>query len=332
MSAVVFEGEPIGLSEGESILDALLREGHQIPNGCRSGVCQSCLLSAEEGESIAHAQMGLSEAQKQLNYFLSCQCALGASLENSIKIRRVDTAATQIDGVVTAKEWLNDHVLLVKIKADLNFRPGQFVTLWKDQTLSRSYSLASTPQADGVLQFHIRHYSNGQFSSWVANELNVGDTIGVQGPLGKCIYTPCGDQPMLLACIGTGLAPIWGILLDALSNHHAAPIMVVIGAKDRSHLYMLEQLREVVEGHDNVSLHLVCQNDLVLDELTSCNDENIVYGDVYQFCADEFSSLKGYRVFLCGAESFVAKLRKQCFMAGANMKEIKADPFIPFGG
>jgi hypothetical protein len=50
--------------------------------------------------------------------------------------------------------------------------------------------------------------------------------------------------------------------------------------------------------------------------------------DIYQFCKQEYRDLSGWRVFLCGAESFVKKMRKQSFLAGAAMGEISADTFV----
>jgi NAD(P)H-flavin reductase len=324
MPTVVFEEDSVQLLEGESLLEALLRRGHDVPNGCRSGVCQSCVLSTDDSDAVTSAQSGLSAAQKQLGYFLSCQF----SSYSSIAVKRIDTQSNRVSGEIVVKELLNEQVIKLGIKVDLNYKPGQYVTLWKDQALARSYSVASKPNNNGVIDLHIRKYPDGKFSSWVDSTLAVGHSIDVQGPLGQCIYTPCLDQPMLLAAIGTGLAPIWGILQDALSQGHQAPIALVVGAKEQASFYLLDQLRDVAKQHVNISLHLVCQEDIP----TESQSLDIELGDIYQYCAKNFSSMKGYRVFLCGAQTFVTKMRKQCFMAGANMKDISADVFIPFGG
>ena len=38
--------------------------------------------------------------------------------------------------------------------------------------------------------------------------------------------------------------------------------------------------------------------------------------------------LGGWRIFLCGAESFTRKARRQCFLAGAGMRDISVDSFL----
>jgi NAD(P)H-flavin reductase/ferredoxin len=321
MTTVVFETTAVDCAEGESLLDALLRDGHDIPNGCRSGVCQSCLLRSDTDEPIAAAQSGLSDAQKQLNYFLSCQCIP----KEPMTVQRADASNSRVVAHVVAKEALNSRVILLRLQADMHYQAGQYVTLWKDQSLARSYSLASLPNDDGLIDLHIRQYPNGQFSSWVNDEVAMGDTIEVQGPLGQCIYTPCSEQSILLAAIGTGLAPIWGVLQDALKHNHHGSIDVVVAAQYATDFYLLDQLQQCVDQHPNVSLHLVC-----LHEAESCDDVEITQGDVYQYCSQHFSTLAGYKVFLCGAQSFVTKLRKQCFLSGASMADIATDSFIPF--
>ncbi|MHC5543815.1 2Fe-2S iron-sulfur cluster-binding protein, partial [Singulisphaera rosea] len=49
MTKVTFEGQATELNPGETVLEALLREGHPVPHSCRAGACRSCLMRAVEG-------------------------------------------------------------------------------------------------------------------------------------------------------------------------------------------------------------------------------------------------------------------------------------------
>lgn len=44
---------------------------------------------------------------------------------------------------------------------------------------------------------------------------------------------------------------------------------------------------------------------------------------------ERLPSLKDHRVFLCGNPDVVGLLRKKAFLAGASLKDIYADAFLP---
>ncbi|MFP2932974.1 2Fe-2S iron-sulfur cluster-binding protein [Pyxidicoccus sp. 3LG] len=49
MARVKHESSWYPLEPGESVLDGLLRQGVSVPNSCRAGACQSCLMKAVGG-------------------------------------------------------------------------------------------------------------------------------------------------------------------------------------------------------------------------------------------------------------------------------------------
>jgi NAD(P)H-flavin reductase len=315
MVEIVYQQETIALDQDELVLDALTRHGHAIPFGCRGGACQSCLMVAETGAIPEAAQAGLSDAQKKLNYFLSCQC----HPEQDMSVRLPNQGALQVDGEVLEKTFLTDQVVRLRVKSELEYHPGQYVNLWRDSTLARSYSLASVPEQEDFLEFHIKLAENGQFSEWLKSDVEVGTQLGVQGPMGQCIFSAQPDQPLLLAGISTGLAPLYGILRQALTEGHQGPIHLLLAARSANGFYLVEELHKLAEQYSNVQLHFICQEH---------NTEFATQDDVYAYAKTHFADMKGWRVFLCGAESFVKKMRKHCFLSGASMPNISADSFV----
>src|SRR5262249_18394502 len=61
--------------DGETILDAALREGYNIPYGCRDGACGSCKGKLLEGrvDYGSHQESTLTDAEKKNGYALFCQ-------------------------------------------------------------------------------------------------------------------------------------------------------------------------------------------------------------------------------------------------------------------
>lgn len=313
MAQITFENHEVLANEDESVLEALTRHGHNIPNGCRSGICQSCLMSLDSGELPPKSQAGLSSGQIALNYFLSCQCIV----TDKLSVKRINDSELKTQAIVVGKQMISSNVLQLRIKAEIDYLPGQYITLWRDETVGRSYSIASVPSLVDYIECHIKVIEGGQFSAWARDSLQLGDTIPVQGPMGSCVFTAEDEQPLLLSAIGTGLAPIYGILKQALSSQHQGSIDLVIGAKNKSGFYLVDELEQLAQQHPNLTLHF-------LNQETDANGS-----DIYHFCKQHFPDLKAWRIFICGANSFVRKMHKQCFLSGAGMNAISADSFLP---
>ncbi|MFL0810187.1 MAG: 2Fe-2S iron-sulfur cluster binding domain-containing protein [Agarilytica sp.] len=316
------ESREITLHDSESVLDGLLREGINIPFGCRSGVCQSCLLTAVEGELPPASQVGLKSSQVDRGLFLSCSCIPNSGL----KVQAADLSSELLDARVLELFPLNEHIFCLRLEKCIDYRPGQYATLWQLEGVARSYSLASHPEKDNYLEFHIKRIPYGAFSDWAFENLKKGDVVKVQGPMGACYYNDVdSEQPILLSGIGTGLSPLYGIVVDAINSSHTGPIKVYIGAKNASNFYFVDALHALNERHSNIEIAFVSQEGSE-DIQSPCFQQ----GDIYEFCKTQVGDFSGYAVYLCGAESFVRKMKKMCFLNGAAMKDIQADPFIPF--
>ncbi|MDA0304190.1 MAG: iron-sulfur cluster-binding domain-containing protein [Bacteroidetes bacterium] len=59
--------------EGQSILDAALAEGLEVPSGCRGGVCMSCLAQVTEGKVQKDGDNGLTEQEQRDGLILCCR-------------------------------------------------------------------------------------------------------------------------------------------------------------------------------------------------------------------------------------------------------------------
>ncbi|MEZ4253740.1 MAG: 2Fe-2S iron-sulfur cluster binding domain-containing protein, partial [Polyangiales bacterium] len=84
MARVRFRDKQVELRSGESVLEALEREGEVLPSSCRVGVCQSCLVqgTVKDGASIpSDAQEGLQESWKKQGLLLACVCRPTDDLE-----------------------------------------------------------------------------------------------------------------------------------------------------------------------------------------------------------------------------------------------------------
>jgi CDP-4-dehydro-6-deoxyglucose reductase len=320
MSRVRYEAEWYPLQPDESVLDGLLRQGIAVPHACKAGVCQSCLMRAASGMLPEKAQVGLKETLKARNYFLACSCTLeqGTELELGGGADELRVPA-RIDSLMP----LSEDVFRVRLRpeAPFEFRAGQYLTLLRADGLARSYSVASLPR-EGLLELHVRLLPGGAMSGWLRTEARPGDAVRIQGPAGECFYVPGRpEQPLLLAGTGTGLAPLYGIVRDALEEGHAGPIWLFHGARDPRGLYLVEELRELAARYPNLHYRP--------SVLEGRLEEGVHVGALDALIRAECPKPVGWRAFLCGNPELVQSLRKKLFLAGLSLKDIHADAFLP---
>jgi NAD(P)H-flavin reductase len=296
-SGAAFAGAP-----GETVLDTLLRQGVAVPNSCRAGACQSCLLRAAEGPVPQAAQAGLKATLVEQGYFLSCLCRPDADLVLE------PAGGLEVEAEIAALERLSETVLRVRLRAELPYRAGQYVTMLRDDGLARSYSLASLPHEDR-LELHVRRAPGGRMSGWLFDQARVGQPVRLRGPAGDCFYTAGNeDQPLLLAGTGTGLAPLWGICRDALRQGHRGPIYLYHGALRPEGLYLREELEALPGVHYRPAV--------------------LADGPLDQVIAAAHPKLAGWRGFICGDPAIVRLLKKKIFLAGMGSRDIFADAFL----
>lgn len=318
MARVKLEGQWYGLDEGESVLDGLLRRGVEVPHSCRAGACQSCLMRAERGEVPVKAQGGLKDTLKARGYFLACACHPEGELEVAGA-----GADLRVPARLVSLERLSDSVLRVRLRPEkpFEYRAGQYVSLLRADGLARSYSLASQPHED-ALEIHVRRVAAGRMSGWLFDEARPGDALDVQGPAGDCFYVPGRpEQPLLLAGTGTGLAPLQGIVRDALAHGHTGPIWLFHGAVEASGLYLVEELREI-QSRYNCLHYRPCV-------MRGEERVGLSVGALDALIKEACPRLAGWRAYLCGNPDLVLSLRKKLFLAGLSLKDIHADAFLP---
>jgi len=317
MTTITFREQTYNCNSDENILTCLTRHDHTLPSSCQSGVCQTCMMRATTGSVPEKAQQGLKPTQKAQGYFLACVC-------NPTEDMTVEPAddLNQFTSVVCEKSMLNESIMCIRItKPDgFDYRPGQFINIIRDNgTLIRSYSLASVENE--ALELHIKTIPNGAMSNWLDGELRVGDSITFQGPAGDCFYLDNKpDQSIIMVGISTGLAPLYGIVRDALAQGHRGKISIYHAGLATAGLYYIDEMRAIATAHDNVS-YTPCVLHGPAPEDGEVGAVDTIVGAIGDFTEQ--------RIFLCGDPPIVNALRQKVYLGGAHMQEILSDPFDP---
>jgi CDP-4-dehydro-6-deoxyglucose reductase len=307
------------LLAGETVLDGLLRGGMEIAHSCRSGICRSCTMVASSGPVPEAAQAPLREVERRQGMFLACLCRPSEDLE----LRDLDDQATTAARIIEVTR-LSDSVVRLRLQPDEPFayEAGQYLSLQRADGLTRSYSLASLP-GDGWLELHLRRMPNGRMSTWAYDEAQPGVTVSIRGPYGSCCYAADpADAPILMVGVGTGLAPLWGVVRQALASGHVGPITLIQASAEPKGLYMREQLLELARAHPQLQIR-----GCVLHGGGDGLEEGAVDAlAVQQLRAT--GNIAAHMAFVCGDAAIVQRVRRALFMAGMSPRRIFLDAFV----
>jgi CDP-4-dehydro-6-deoxyglucose reductase, E3 len=312
------DGRSVLVEPGESVLAALSRAGVTVPSSCRAGACQSCLVQVTGGEVPERAQRGLKDSLRARGFMLACQAVPTSDLELSSS----GAAALSVAARIEAVDELATDILRVRLAPEqpLAYRAGQFLTLLREDGLARSYSIASRPEDGPTLELHVRVLEGGRMSGWLASPEACGARVRLRGPAGDCFYLAGKpEQPLVLAGVGSGLAPLWGIARDALAAGHTGPIELWHGARAPSGLYLRDELESLASAHCNFSYHACALEG---------EPSDVEVGRLDELLLRATPSFDQQRFYLCGDAPLVQGLKRALFLRGASLREIHADAFV----
>lgn len=143
--------------------------------------------------------------------------------------------------LITEKKMLSDTVLEIRLQtADMEFKPGQFVTVrFKDDIgfFNRAYSIVELK--DGLLTLCVTLLKGGRGSSFITN-YDVGSQVEITEPKGD-FYLRDTLNPKVFVGTGTGLAP----LIAMMESCPEAKKTLYFGQRKEKDLFYLERMAKI---------------------------------------------------------------------------------------
>lgn len=321
MTTITFAETGYSCHAGETVLEALIRQGAEPPSSCRSGSCQTCMMRAVAGVPPPESQQGLKPTLQHRGYFLACICK--PEMDLSVALAGSE-ALPKLPVTVIDKMELTPHILQLRLQpqSPFEFQAGQFINLHRPDGLIRSYSIASLP-SEQMVELHVERLPNGKMGSWLHEQVGCGDQLEIDGPHGNCFYlTGKPQQKLLLIGTGSGLAPLWGIARSALEHGHQGEIHLFHGSRSAEKLYLVDELKALARKHSNF-FYTPC--------VSGDNNAGFTTGRANEVALQQFPKLGGWGVYLCGHPEMVSNTKRDSFLAGASFQDIYADPFTISG-
>jgi ferredoxin-NADP reductase len=108
-------------------------------------------------------------------------------------------------------------------------------------TASRSYSIASAPDGSNEIELTVEHLEDGEVSSFLHDEVVVGDRLEVRGPIGGW-FVWRGQSSALLVGGGSGVVPLMAMLRLARQTGRSDLVHLVVSARAPEAIYYASEL------------------------------------------------------------------------------------------
>jgi phenol hydroxylase P5 protein len=258
-------GATIEVAEGQTVLDAALRQGIYIPHACGHGLCGTCKVQVSDGEvDHGHANpFALMECEREEGKTLACCATLqcDATIEADID-EEPDAQVIPVRdfaGTVTRLVDLTPTIKAIFIALDkpIHFQAGQYVQLEIPCLgASRAFSIANSPasvERTGEIELNVRIVAGGAGTGYIHQKLQVGERLRLAGPYGRFFVRKSARRPMVFMAGGSGLSSPRSMILDLLEGGCTQPVTLVYGQRSRDELYYDAEFRALAGKHANFS-------------------------------------------------------------------------------
>jgi len=106
---------------------------------------------------------------------------------------------------------------------------------------SRSYSVASAPDDSGTIELTVERLEGGEVSSFLHDEVVLGDELEVRGPIGGYFVWEA-TSPAVLVGGGSGIVPLMAMLRLARQKGRSDLVHLVVSVRTPEDLYYRDEL------------------------------------------------------------------------------------------
>jgi ferredoxin-NADP reductase len=191
----------------------------------------------------------------------------------------------------------------------------------------RSYSIASPPE-DKLLMVTVERVTDGEVSSYLLDELRVGDRLELRGPIARhFVWTSGSSGSLCLVAGGTGITPLMAMLRHRDRSSCRTPTVLIYSARSKADLVYREEL----DGMARKDTHLAVVYALTREKAKDWAGHRGRI-DRALLAANGFPPAQSPAIYICGPTAFVESVSGFLVELGYDSLSIKTERFGPSGG
>jgi ferredoxin-NADP reductase len=145
------------------------------------------------------------------------------------------------------EETLHVRSIALRLPGWPGHRPGQHVdlrlTAADGYSVERSYSIASEPERNGVIELTVERIPDGEVSPFLHDILAEGDRIEVRGPIGGYfVWDTNRGGPLFLVAGGSGVVPLMAMLRHRARTSSDVPARLLLSSRHYEEIIYRDEL------------------------------------------------------------------------------------------
>ena len=323
-------GKVITVKEGQTILDAAIRNGVQVAYGCRHGSCSACKCQVLDGEFEIMdrvSEYSLMSFEREEGFTLMCSTLVESDLVIEIEEEESDLpffAVHDFEAEIVENKACTHDIHMIKLKLqepeNIEYASGQFFEFdipgLED---TRAYSLANQYRDGSILEFHIKRVPDGKGSNYMC-DLQVGDVLSGSGPYGS-MQLRNREKDIIFIAGGSGMAPIKSLLENLFSESFEHGAWFFYGARSKRDLYLVDEWMELARQNPNFHFVPALSQPEPSDEW---DGETGFIADVISRKIEDMSNMDAY---LCGPPIMIETSCDALYKGGMKGTNISYDEF-----
>ncbi len=321
-------GHQFDVDDGESILDAAMRQNIDLPYGCRGGACGSCVGYIVKGDIYYDdAPIALDDEMIASKQALFCIGKTHGDLEISIEeIENLNALEVkQFNCHVNSKNHLCHDVIALKICLDddqrLQYHAGQYIEFILEDGKRRAFSIANAPHNDDSIELHIRHVDGGLFTDFLFASMPENSSLQLQGPLGNFYLRENRQRPIIMVGGGTGFGPLKAMIEHIEHVNFKQPVHLFMGVRALRDLYMDDMTQQWIKNNKNLSFTPVLSEPMPEDNWQGAS------GFVHEVVAKQFADLSAFDIYMSGPPPMINAAVDLFIQQGSSKENMFSDAF-----
>ncbi len=193
--------------------------------------------------------------------------------------------------------------------------------------VERSYSIASEPERQGVVDLTIEKIEDGEVSPYMHDVVMVGDQVEMRGPIGGYfVWEANTREPLLLIGGGSGVVPLMAMIRHRAATKSSVPTRLLYSSRGLDEIIYYDELEKLRAQMDGLE---------VFHTLTRSHPADWK-GFTRRIDADMLKEVaqplgKNVRVFICGPTALVENAANTLVQIGIPASAVKTERFGPSG-